>query len=660
MKYYVSVSGTNAGNGTKENPFRKIGLAAAVARPGDEIIVAPGVYRELVNPKRGGTSEEERITYRSEIPGAAVITGAEEIKGWQLVEGDIYKVSIPNGYFNDFNPYTEIIYGDWYRDLDRTNHLGQVYYNGIALVEEDSYEKMADGKALYWAWDPEYSAAHKWYTCQKDGNTVIYARFPEGNPNENCVEINVRRRVFFPEETGIHYITVSGFVLKQAATQWAPPTAFQEGLIGPHWSKGWIIEDCTISDSRCSGISLGKCWHPSNNRWTIDKIKSGTQLERDMVLYAQHTGWSKETVGSHIVRRCHIHHCGQTGIVGHLGGIFCIIEDNHIHHINTYGEFSGSELGGIKLHGAIDTIIRRNHIHHNHRGIWLDWQTQGTRVSGNLFHDNTGEEDVRTSEDLYIEVSHGPALIDNNLFLSPFALRERSQGLAFVHNIIAGPIDIGSSEGRFTPYHFPHETDVMGFMTFLNGDDRFYNNIFIQPDIPEEKKKVRNVEVARMVGMNPEVNLEAGLHIYDDYPLEEEYMYMFTDEGTKKTSWGRRYNYNSHLPMYVSGNVYFNGAKPYKKETKNCVDTKNKVYIKLVEENGHYKIDTNLYEFLPELDTEFVSTEMLGQAFEPEQKFENPDGSPIRIEEDYFGVRRSQHPTPGPFECAADLGRYLV
>ena len=660
MKYYVSVSGTNAGNGTKENPFRKIGLAAAVARPGDEIIVAPGVYRELVNPKRGGTSEEERITYRSEIPGAAVITGAEEIKGWQLVEGDIYKVSIPNGYFNDFNPYTEIIYGDWYRDLDRTNHLGQVYYNGIALVEEDSYEKMADGKALYWAWDPEYSAAHKWYTCQKDGNTVIYARFPEGNPNENCVEINVRRRVFFPEETGIHYITVSGFVLKQAATQWAPPTAFQEGLIGPHWSKGWIIEDCTISDSRCSGISLGKCWHPSNNRWTIDKIKSGTQLERDMVLYAQHTGWSKETVGSHIVRRCHIHHCGQTGIVGHLGGIFCIIEDNHIHHINTYGEFSGSELGGIKLHGAIDTIIRRNHIHHNHRGIWLDWQTQGTRVSGNLFHDNTGEEDVRTSEDLYIEVSHGPALIDNNLFLSPFALRERSQGLAFVHNIFAGPIDIGSSEGRFTPYHFPHETDVMGFMTFLNGDDRFYNNIFIQPDIPEEKKKVRNVEVARMVGMNPEVNLEAGLHIYDDYPLEEEYMYMFTDEGTKKTSWGRRYNYNSHLPMYVSGNVYFNGAKPYKKETKNCVDTKNKVYIKLVEENGHYKIDTNLYEFLPELDTEFVSTEMLGQAFEPEQKFENPDGSPIRIEEDYFGVRRSQHPTPGPFECAADLGRYLV
>lgn len=58
-------------------------------------------------------------------------------------------------------------------------------------------------------------------------------------------------------------------------------------------------------------------------------------------------GWSRETVGSHIVRRNRIFNCGQTGIVGHLGGIFSLIEGNEIHHINTYGEFSGSELGGL-------------------------------------------------------------------------------------------------------------------------------------------------------------------------------------------------------------------------------------------------------------------------------------------------------------------------
>ena len=40
---------------------------------------------------------------------------------------------------------------------------------------------------------------------------------------------------------------------------------------------------------------------------------------------------------------------------------------------------------------------------------------QGTRVSGNLFHDNR-------SEDLFVEVDHGPFLVDNNIFLSPRAL----------------------------------------------------------------------------------------------------------------------------------------------------------------------------------------------------------------------------------------------
>lgn len=659
MQYYVSANKSLKGNGTKEKPFRKIQQAAEIARPGDEIIVAPGIYRECVSPKNGGLSDQQRITYRSEVPGAAIITGSEEIRDWVNMEGNIWKSTIPAGFFGAHNPYTTEIYGDWYRDLGRVNHIGQVYFNGKVLVEEDSLEKLKGCQPLEWAWDQEYTQSHKWYTKQENGSTVIYASFPEGDPRENCVEINVRRRVFFPEVTGINYITVSGFTLRQAATQWAPPTAFQEGLIGPHWSKGWIIEDCIVSDSRCSGVSLGKCWHPSNNRWTTDKVKSGTQLERDMVLYAQHTGWSKETVGSHIVRRCKIFNCGQTGIVGHLGGVFCQIEDNDIHDINTYGEFSGSELGGIKLHGAIDTIIRRNHIHHCHRGIWLDWQTQGTRVSQNLFHDNHGEEDTRTSEDLYIEVSHGPALVDNNLFLSNFVLRERSQGLAFVHNIFAGPIDIGSSEGRFTPYHFPHETDVMGFMTFNNGDDRFYNNIFIQPNLPVEKRKVRNPEVAKLVGMNPEVNIEAGLHIYNDYPLHDEYYYQFSDEATSDTSWGRLYNYKSRMPMYVSGNVYFNGAKPYAKETFNHVDTEHKVTFELVEKDGKYTFKTNLYDYLPKMDTEFVETEMLGKAFEPEQAFENPDGSPLRIDEDYFGERRGPHPTPGPFESADELSRFL-
>lgn len=317
------------------------------------------------------------------------------------------------------------------------------------------------------------------------------------------MEINVRRNCFYPDKTGVNYITLSGFTVKQAATTWAPPTAYQEGMIGPHWSKGWIIEDCEVSDSRCSGISLGKYLQPNNeNKWSTKFLKDGTQTERDAICQAQVEGWSKETIGSHIVRRCNIHDCGQTGIVGHLGGVFSVIEDNHIHHINNKQDLAGAEIGGIKMHAAIDVMIRRNHFHHCTRGLWLDWQAQGTRVTQNLFHDNVPPQGTKITnslalgEDIFVEVSHGPTLIDNNLLLSSCAGRLSTQGLALVHNLIAGSftwVGAGTDNNgkrfptpRYTPYHIPHRTEVAGFMTILHGDARFYNNIFVQQEVRKE------------------------------------------------------------------------------------------------------------------------------------------------------------------------------
>jgi hypothetical protein len=70
----------------------------------------------------------------------------------------------------------------------------------------------------------------------------------------------------------------------------------------------------------------------------------------------------------------------------------------------------------------------------------------------------------------------------------------------------------------------------------------------------------------------------------------------------------------------------------------------------LEEADGIYSLETNLYDYLPEFEIPFISTELLGEAFEPEQKFENPDGSPIFFNMDYFGAHRSVSPVPGPFE----------
>ena len=486
MKIYVDAKASRQGNGSKEMPFKHINDAAQVAVAGDEVLVAPGIYREYVNPRNAGT-EEARITYRSTEPLGAVITGAEEIKDWKLYQGTTWVTRINNSIFGNYNPYTTYVYGDWYF-AGRSKHTGAVYLNDKMLYEAESLEACIEGKVYECSWEPEASV-YKWYAQQDGDETVIYANFQGKNPNEENVEINVRRECFMPSETGIGYITVSGFNINKAATTWAPPAAYQDGMIGPHWSKGWIIEDCEISNSKCAGISLGKYLDPDNDHYfTYKHVKSPTQMERDAVCRGQYHGWLKEKVGSHIVRRCNIHNCEQGGIIGRMGGVFSIIEDNHIHHINNMMELGGAEIAGIKMHAAIDVIYRRNHIHHCTMGIWCDWEAQGTRITQNLFHDNQKPEFAKQlkggmmSQDIFVEVGHGPTLIDNNILLSDACLRMATEGVAMVHNLICGALTcVGEGTGpRYTPYHIPHRTEVMGFMTILHGDDRFYNNIFVQ------------------------------------------------------------------------------------------------------------------------------------------------------------------------------------
>jgi hypothetical protein len=663
MIYYVSATAVRSGDGSNAHPFQTISEAAAVAQAGDMVLVAPGVYREAVDPKNGGTDDLHRIVYQSVKKGEAVITGSEVVKGWEQAAENVWKVEIPNGIFNTYNPYTTPVKGDWYWAQDPV-HTGEVYLNGKAMYERPKLEDVFHPVVYRPSWEPE-ATLYQWYTQQNEeaNSTVLYANFQGKDPNQETVEINVRRNCFYPSKEGVNYITLSGFTVKQAATQWAPPTAYQEGMIGPHWSKGWIIEDCEVSDSRCSGISLGKYLQPNNeNKWSTKAYKDGTQTERDAICQAQLEGWTKENIGSHIIRRCHIHHCGQTGIVGHLGGVFSIIEDNHIHHINNKQDLAGAEIGGIKMHAAIDVIYRRNHIHHCTRGLWLDWQAQGTRVTQNLFHHNTPPEGVEITnglslgEDIFVEVSHGPTLIDNNLLLSDCSCRISTQGVALVHNLIAGSFTyVGKGTDnqaetlqscRYTPYHVPHRTEVAGFMTILHGDDRFYNNIFVQKPVRSDLEAISHTDIFEEDGL---VQFTCGTKPFDNYPTLEEYVARFQKYAPMDHTDKDRYY--DHLPIWTGGNVYFNGAQPCNKEQNCYVDKEHTVSVSLSEEGV---FTTDLFQYLPKMDNQTVSTELLGRAFEPEQLFEQPDGSPIVFDKDYFGTHRSLKPLSGPFAQGGD------
>ncbi|MCL4794453.1 MAG: DUF1565 domain-containing protein [Bryobacteraceae bacterium] len=606
-EYHVSAKGPDQGDGSVARPFRTISAAARLAQPGDTITVQAGVYRERITPPRGGESDARRIVYRAAEGAEVVLKGSEVARGWKPYKGTVWKLTLPDAFFGSYNPYRDRIEGDWFTDKGRPHHTGDVYINGQSMFETHLLENVLDPKPYADARDQDASL-WTWYTESEGGETHIYANFHGKDPNRELVEITVRDAVFYPDRPGVNYITVRGFRMSHAATQWAAPTAEQPGLIGTHWSKGWVIEDNVISGSKCACVTLGKERATGQNVWMHNPKKDGATHYNEVILRALEAGWSREKIGSHLVRNNTIFDCEQAGIAGSMGAVFSRIEGNHIHTVWAKRQFTGAEMGGIKLHGAIDVLIEGNRIHNAGRGLWLDWMTQGTRVTRNLLYDNT-------TDDIFVEVNHGPFLIDNNVLLSPVSLRDWSQGGAYAHNLMAGLVISRPEPNRWTPYHRAHSTALAGVTFTRGGDNRFFHNIFIGGGAEPGAKGTS------MEGY--------GLWVYEKRPF----------------------------PVHAEGNVYLNGARPHPEERNARVASEAVERPEIVEEG------TSVFlRFQPPVAMKggaagLVTSERLGTTVVSELPYANPDGSPVRIDADYGKARRNaERPTPGPFESPLGTG----
>jgi hypothetical protein len=637
MEYHVAKTGSDTNPGTKEAPFLTVSKAALIMKSSDTVTVHAGTYREWVSPFNSGLNKYSHIIYRAAEGEEVWIKGSEQVKTWKKEKGSssIWKAVVPNSIFGSFNPFAIKLAGDWLVSTSgmMTLHLGEVYLNNKSLYETDNIEKVKnpvfdnsqDNSNPFIrrsvSQDPEGSL-FKWHAEVTETETIIWANFHQYDPNKELVEINVRPAVFFPKEQGVNYIKVSGFKLSQAATQWAPPTARQDGLIGPNWSKGWIIENNGISNSKCSGISLGKERASGQNLWITENTLSGFNRELEAIFKAYSLGWNKDNIGSHLIRNNEILHCGQTGICGHLGSVFSIIENNYIHDINTKREFFGHELGCIKLHAAIDVIIRNNYLDNGFNGLWLDWQAIGTRVSGNVFINND-------HWDIWTEVTHGPCLVDNNLFLSKTNYFDWGQGIAMVHNLFAGFITRRPVPERYTPYHVPHSTAVAGVMHFTNGDARYYNNIFtVTPEANQPEKT-------------------HGLSIYDTLPAY--YTGIYWDMNDLPYA-QRRSQTKFHLAMHVNSNLYYNDVKPYANEKNNVVSLFD-VHPVVEKRGNEFILKLNFDNSINNIKSTPVNTAMLGATYYSNGFYENPNGAPLSIDKDFLGNNRSlTDPKVGPFE----------
>ena len=393
-------------------------------------------------------------------------------------------------------------------------------------------------------------------------------------------------------------------------------------------AKGWIIEDNVIHDAKCSAVSLGKEMSTGHNYATLRLDKPGYQYQLESVFSARQIGWDREHVGSHLIRRNTIYDCGQNGIVGHLGCVFSTIEDNHIYNIALKREFYGYEIGGIKLHAALDVIIRHNRIHDCSLGIWLDWQTQGTRVSRNLLY--------RNNRDLFVEVSHGPYLVEHNILASPASLEIFSQGGAFVNNLVCGTVSLEPVLERPTPYHVPHSTQVAGYAAIHGGDDRHIGNIFLGGD------PTQAYEASARSGSFPNrvERAEHGTVGYNGHPASMEDYLALVDDPTR----GDHQRFlGVKQPVHIHDNVYAAGAKPFEAELGAVVLTGTDVAATVVDEGAEVYLESRLPAEFDNIRLAIISGSDLERVRFVDAEFEEPDGSPAVLATDLVGVDKTSH-----------------
>jgi alpha-L-arabinofuranosidase len=225
-----SPDASDTGEGTAEHPFRTIGRAAEVVGPGERVLVKAGIYRDEVQPRRGGEGPDRMVTFEAE-PGQAVIIRGSCIvpRSWQVsarspasTPASIWTLRLPESQFAEYNPFA-------FDNLDeRDGHThswestggsaslrpyrdkrGLLFHDGRRLAQISRYDDLADGPGACWV---------------DAGGWQLYAHlFGDADPNGVLMEATNRKQCFAPAQPGVSYLRLKGFIIEQVGNAFSYP-----------------------------------------------------------------------------------------------------------------------------------------------------------------------------------------------------------------------------------------------------------------------------------------------------------------------------------------------------------------------------------------------------------------------------------------------------
>ena len=324
----------DSGSGSAAAPYRTIGAAMAKLRPGDDVVIAPGTYREwVVVPALAWGAARTRI--RAQTPRTVLIKGSEVVSGWTSNSGGLYWVhwagEEPQQVFRNGVSLQQM--GGTVFGIDATSPLATAHASEGGIWPGRINGGLSDLTPDSFTYDP---------TARR-----LYIKPAVALTTNQTIEVAKVRHVLQAESA--NGLTVQGIDFQHSNTT----VAYRWGAVKVTGQRN-VLTDLVVKDMD------GICVQLTGN----DNVLSNSTIER----------------------------CGQTGIGG--SGWRMTITNNRVTYNNTRGFNKWWEAGGMKLigdSGLHDSVIRNNLVAFNHGdGIWVDWLNTGNLIEGNTTAYNEG------------------------------------------------------------------------------------------------------------------------------------------------------------------------------------------------------------------------------------------------------------------------------
>jgi len=424
--------------GTAAKPWKTIGRAAEILKPGDTVIIHAGVYRETVKPRRSGESPERMIAYEGAPGEEVVIKGSVELKGWRksadgfwVADGWNFSAKRFKGYRGCFRYRSEQLFLDGrpllhLPDADALRKYNHTREALTRLFSEDRMKELFDPKKRYKTehlvdviLDKRFYARGA-FAVDYSKKRILVKTADERNLNRASLEASVLPYLF--DGRGRSFIAVRRLRMRHCAQR-----HFQNGALTA--GRGWIIEDCEVSFTAGRGVSLA---------------------------------------GAALIRRVQANNNGCLG----FGGAAMRIEDC-ITNFNNYkeGGWLTGENGGWKMvyaKGAV--ILRHTAVANRGPGIWLDIDNQETKIHRCFCADNTGAG-------IFIEISGqgGIEVADNLCVGNGSNMNWGGAGILLGESCnvkVANNLVVGNKEGVAVRMQGPRKFFSKIHKTYGYGEDR--------------------------------------------------------------------------------------------------------------------------------------------------------------------------------------------